>query len=272
LARRQVRRRLRTRSILIASLVSLLAFGALTAGVLSSPGWPTVQDYFFSPFHARESLPSIAKGFVKNVALFLLAEPLILILALAVALARQATSPWLVPVRILAVIYTDLLRGIPTILLVLLLGFGMPALGLQGVPNSFFFWALVSLVLSYGAYVAEVFRSGIESIHPSQFASADALGLSRAQTMRHVVVPQAVRRVIPPLLNDFVALQKDTALVSVLGVFEALNAASDYSNFNFNDTSIVVVAVFFIVLTIPLARFTDWLQRRIADRERAGAR
>lgn len=257
---------------MIASAATAVVFGLLIVGIVSSPGWESVKEYFFSPFHAREALPQIAKGFLKNVALFLLAEPLILILALAVALARQARSPWLVPVRLVAVIYTDLFRGIPTILLVLLLAFGMPALQLQGVPNSLFFWALVALVLSYGAYVAEVFRSGIESIHPSQLASAQSLGLSRAQTMRHVVVPQAVRRVVPPLLNDFVSLQKDTALLLVLGIFDAVNAASDYASFNFNDTSIVVVAAMFVALTIPLARTTDWLQKRVADRERAGVR
>jgi polar amino acid transport system permease protein len=270
LARRQIRRRLRARSILIASLATGVVLVALAVGIASSPGWPTVREYFFSGYHARESFPSIARGFLKNVALFLLAEPLILVLALALALARQARSPWLVPVRLLAVAYTDLFRGIPTILLVLLLGFGMPALGLQGVPNSLFFWALVALVLSYGAYVAEVIRSGIESIHPSQVASAQALGLTRAQTMRHVVVPQALRRVVPPLLNDFVSLQKDTALILVVGIFDAVNAAQDYSSYNFNYTSIVVVAAFFVLLTIPLARFTDWLQRRVAERERAG--
>lgn len=270
LTRREIRRRLRARSILIASLATGVVLVALAVGVASSPGWPTVREYFFSGYHARESFPSIAQGFLKNVALFLLAEPLILLLALALALARQARSPWLVPVRLLAVAYTDLFRGIPTILLVLLLGFGMPALGLQGMPNSLFFWALVALVLSYGAYVAEVIRSGIDSIHPSQVASAQALGLTRAQTMRYVVVPQALRRVVPPLLNDFVSLQKDTALILVVGIFDAVNAAQDYSSYNFNYTSIVVVAGFFVLLTIPLARFTDWLQRRVAERERAG--
>jgi polar amino acid transport system permease protein len=140
------------------------------------------------------------------------------------------------------------------------------------MPIDPFFWALVALVMSYSAYVAEVFRSGIESIHPSQWTSAAALGLSRFQAMRHVVVPQAVRRVIPPLLNDFASLQKDTALVSSIGLFDALFAARDYGNFNFNYTPLVVVACFFIVLTVPLARFTDWLGARLADRERAGAR
>ena len=261
---------MRSRSTLIASVVTIVVFGALVLATVTSPGWPTVKEYFFSPYHARAALPAIMRGFVKNIALFLLAEPVILVLGLAVALARQARSAWLVPIRLIAVIYTDLFRGIPTILLVLLLGFGMPALQLQGVPNSLFFWALVALVLSYGAYVAEVFRSGIESIHPSQIASAQSLGLSRGQTMRYVVVPQAVRRVVPPLLNDFVSLQKDTALVAVLGLLDAVNQAQDYSNFNFNDTPLVVVSFFFVCLTIPLARMTDRLQRRRAERERAG--
>jgi polar amino acid transport system permease protein len=159
---------------------------------------------------------------------------------------------------------------VPTILLVLLLGFGVPSLQLQGLPTDPLIWAGVALVLSYGAYVAEVFRSGIDSIHPSQVSSAVALGLSRPQSLRFVVVPQATRRVVPPLLNDFISLQKDTALVSVVGVFEAVFRARDYSLFNFNYTPFVVVACFFIVLTVPLARFTDWLGRRWMERERAG--
>ena len=167
--------------------------------------------------------------------------------------------------------YTDLFRGVPTILLVVLLAFGMPALRLQGIPDSALFWAGVALVLSYGAYVAEVFRSGIDSIHPSQVSSAAALGLSRGQTMRFVVVPQAIRRVVPPLLNDFVSLQKDTALVAAAGVFDAVFAARDYGNFNFNYTPLVLVGGFFVVMTVPLARATDWLQRRWMERERAGA-
>ena len=272
LERRRVSRRLARRSALIATCAVVVFFAALVAAVVLSPGWPNVQATFFDPEHARAALPAIWKGFWINVKLFLMAEPLILVLGLAVALARSARSPWLVPIRLVAVGYTDLFRGIPTILLVYLLVFGMPALGLQGVPNSIFFWALVALVLSYGAYVAEVFRSGIDSIHPSQIASAEALGLSRGQALRHVVVPQAVRRVIPPLLNDFVSLQKDTALVSSVALFDAVFSARDYANYNFNFTPYVVVACFFILLTIPLARFTDWLQRRMAERERAGAR
>ena len=269
--RRALRRRLGTRSVLVATIVTVVVFGVLVAGILASPGWPSVKALFFSGEHARASFEGIKHGFVINLKLFLVCEPIILVLALLIALARNTRSPWLVPTRIVAVAYTDVVRGIPTILLVVLFAFGFPALKLQGIPNSPLFWSGVALVVSYSAYVAEVFRAGIDSIHPSQVQSASALGLSRAQAMRFVVVPQAVRRVVPPLLNDFVSLQKDTALVSSIGLFDALFNARDYGNYNFNYTPLVVVAVFFVVCTVPLARLCDWLQRRWMERERAGA-
>jgi polar amino acid transport system permease protein len=271
LARRSLRRRQRLRTTLLATVVTVVVFGAVIVGILVSPGWPTVHETFFNGHHAHESFHAILKGFWINVKLFLICEPCILVAGLAIALGRNARSPWLTPLRLVAVGYTDVIRGVPTILLVVLLAFGMPALRLQGVPNSALLWAGVALVVSYSAYVAEVFRAGIDTIHPSQVNSAAALGLSRAQTMRHVVVPQAVRRVVPPLLNDFVSLQKDTALVSSVGVFDAVFSARDYGNFNFNYTPLVVVAGFFVVCTVPLARLCDWLQRRWLERERAGA-
>jgi polar amino acid transport system permease protein len=271
--REAVRRSLRRRSLLVSTVATVLVLGGLVLATVTSPGWPSVKATFFSWPDAKASFPSIWHAFwTYNVKLFLIGEVLILGLALLVAIVRQSRAPALLPLRIIAVVYTDLFRGIPTILLVFMLAFGMPALDLQGVPNSLFFWGLVALVLSYGAYVAEVIRAGIESIHPSQIASADALGLSRTQAMRYVVVPQGVRRVIPPLLNDFISLQKDTALVGAAGLFDALFAARDYANFQFNFTPYVVVAGYFIVLTIPLARFTDHLQRRAMERERQGAR
>lgn len=271
--REAVRRSLRRRSLLVSTVTTVVFFVVVVVGTVTSPGWQTVKATFFSWPDARASFPSIWHAFwTYNVKLFLIGEVLILILALAVAVLRQSRSPVLLPLRIIAVIYTDLFRGIPTILLVFMLAFGMPALNLQGVTNSLFFWGLVALVLSYGAYVAEVIRAGIESVHPSQIASADALGLSRVQAMRYVVVPQGIRRVIPPLLNDFVSLQKDTALVGAAGVFDALFAARDYANYQFNFTPYVVVAGYFVVLTIPLARFTDHLQHRAMERERQGAR
>ncbi|HWU23478.1 MAG TPA: amino acid ABC transporter permease [Nocardioides sp.] len=271
LARRRTRLRQRRHRIVVATLTTVVVLGlALTALVLS-PGWATVRATFLDAHHARAALPSIVKGFWLNVRMFLIAEPLILVAGLALALARQSRSAWLVPLRGLAVVYTDVVRGVPTLLLVYLFVFGIPALELSGVTNSIFFWATLALVVSYSAYVAEVFRSGIESVHPSQLASAEALALTRAQTMRHVVVPQAVRRVVPPLLNDFVSLQKDTALVASVSLFDALFSASDYANYNFNYTPFVVVAFFFVAMTVPLARLCDALARRLARRERAGA-
>ena len=254
-----------------ATAVTVVALGLAGWAVTLTPGWDRFQETFLSWEDAKESFPGIRHGFWLNVKLFLVCEVCILVLGLAVALARQARSAWLAPLRVVAVIYTDVFRGVPTILLVLVMALGVPALNLQGLTNDPYIWAGVALVLSYGAYVAEVFRSGIDSIHPSQVNSASALGLSRAQAMRFVVVPQAVRRVVPPLLNDFVSLQKDTALVSVAGVFDAMFQARDYGSYHFNYTSYVVVGLFFIVLTVPLARFCDWLQRRWMERERAGA-
>ena len=256
----------------MATLATVVVLGLLAVVILTSPGWARVQETFFSWEDAKASFPEVIRAFGKNVLLFLLAEPLILVLGALVAVVRSTTAAALFPLRLLATFYTDLFRGVPTLLVVILAGFGIPALQLQGVTNDTFWLGLGALVLSYGAYVAEVFRAGIDSIHPSQVASADALGLSHGQAMRYVVLPQATRRVIPPLLNDFISLQKDTALLSSIFVFEALFAAQDYAAYNFNYTPIVVVAVLFVGLTIPLARFTDWMGRRMMRRERAGAR
>jgi polar amino acid transport system permease protein len=267
-----VRRRLRRRSATVATLATVAVLGLLAVVILTSPGWALVRETFFSWEDAKASFPEVIRAFGKNVLLFLLAEPLILVLGALVAVVRSTTAAALFPLRLLATFYTDLFRGVPTLLVVILAGFGIPALQLQGVTNDTFWLGLGALVLSYGAYVAEVFRSGIDSIHPSQVASADALGLSHGQAMRYVVLPQATRRVIPPLLNDFISLQKDTALLSSIFVFEALFAAQDYAAYNFNYTPIVVVAVLFVGLTIPLARFTDWMGRRMMRRERATAR
>jgi polar amino acid transport system permease protein len=272
LEREAVRRRLRLRSALVATVATVVLLGAALVAIISAPGWPRVQETFFSWSDAKASVPAIFRAFWTNVAMFLVAEPLILLVGVLVAVVRGTTAPSLFPVRAVATAYTDLFRGIPTLLVVYLVGFGVPALRLQGVTTSLFWLGVAALVLSYGAYVAEVFRAGIESIHPSQVASADSLGLSHGQAMRYVVLPQAVRRVVPPLLNDFVSLQKDTALVSVIGLGEALRAANVYASFNFNYTPYLVAAVFFVAITVPLARFTDWLGRRYARRERAGAR
>ncbi len=259
---------MRRNRLLIAAAATSLLLVAFVAGALASPGWERFQQTFLDPGHAKDVFPLIRDAFWVNVKMFLIAEVFILLVGAVVAITRSSTSPWLLPLRLLATLYTDVFRGLPTLLVVFVCAFGIPALALQGVTTDLFALATFALVLSYGAYVAEVFRAGIESIHPSQIASAQALALSRPQIMRTVVLPQAVRRVVPPLLNDFISLQKDTALVASVGVVEALRAATNYGNYNFNYTGLTVAACFFVALTIPLARFTDWLGRRAARRER----
>jgi polar amino acid transport system permease protein len=204
------------------------------------------------------------------VKIFLIAEAFILVFALLLAVLRSLPGPAFFPLRVLAIVYADFFRGVPTILVIALLGFGAPALAV-GVPTSVTFWGIVSLVLVYTAYVSEVYRAGIESVHPSQDAAARSLGLSHAQSLRHVVLPQAVRRVIPPLLNDFIGLQKDTALVGTLGAIEAFNQSQIDASATFNFTPYLAAAVLFVAITIPLARFTDWLVARDRRRQLAGA-
>jgi polar amino acid transport system permease protein len=261
-ARREVIARKRRRDITVATVSTVIFFVVLGVVVVTSPGWPAVRETFFNPVDAERVWPELVDAFKITLLLFLTAEPAILILGLGIAVLRGVTAPILTPLRLVATLYTDIVRGIPTILLILLFGFGIPALNLQGVPDSELFWGWMALVVSYSAYVAEVFRAGLESVHPSQVAAARALGLNRMQGLRYVVLPQAVRRVIPPLLNDFISLQKDTALVSVLGVVEILNAAQIDASFWFNYTSFVLAAAFFIAITVPLARYADWMAAR----------
>jgi polar amino acid transport system permease protein len=238
--------------------------------VVNAAGWPDVKQAFFDPDIFRESFPDIARAFLINVRIFLIAEVFILVFALVIALLRGLTGPVFFPLRALATIYSDFFRGIPTILLVYILGFGITALQLPGVPVSPLFWGTVALVLVYSAYVSEVYRAGIESVHPSQEAAARSLGLSRFAAMRHVVLPQAVRRVVPPLLNDFIGLQKDTALVALLGVVEAFRLFQIAVAGSFHYTPYICTAILFLLITIPLTRFTDWLVARDRRRQLAG--
>jgi polar amino acid transport system permease protein len=257
------------RGVVIAVVSTVVFFTALILVVMNSPGWPEVKQSFFNPEVFRESFPEIARRFLINVQAFLLAEVFILVFALFLAVLRSLPGPVFFPIRALAVVYTDLFRGIPTILVIYILGFGAPALQLQGVPDSPFFWGVVALVLVYSAYVAEVYRAGIESVHPSQVASARSLGLTRWKALRFVVLPQAVRRVIPPLLNDFIGLQKDSALLALVGVLEAFRRSQVDTAGSFNFTPYVATALLFVVITIPLARFTDWLVARERGRREA---
>jgi polar amino acid transport system permease protein len=250
------------RSTLIAAVSTVVFFGVLVLIVVNSPGWPEVRESFFNREVFAESFPEIARRLLVNIRMFLIAEVFILVFGLAIALLRSLPGPVFFPLRLMATAYTDFFRGVPTILVIYLFGFGIPALGLAGVPTSEFFWGVAALVVVYSAYVAEVYRAGIESVHPSQEAAARSLGLSRAKALRFVVVPQAVRRVIPPLLNDFIGLQKDTALVALLGPVEAFRQSQIDVAASFNYTPYLATALLFVALTIPMARFTDWLTAR----------
>jgi polar amino acid transport system permease protein len=258
------------RAVLIALASTAIFFTVLVIAIVNSPGWTEVKQQFLNRDQFRESFPAIARAFLVNVRLFLTAEVFILVFALVLAILRSLPGPVFFPLRALAVIYTDLFRGIPTILVIYALGLGAPALQIQSVPKSPFVWAVVALVLVYSAYVAEVYRAGIESVHPSQTAAARSLGLSRWKSLRFVVLPQAIRRVLPPLLNDFIGLQKDTALVASIGVVESFRQAQIESSSTFNYTPFLATALLFVAITIPLARFTDWLIARDRRRREVG--
>lgn len=270
-ARLALSRRAARRNALV-GMASLIGFVIVVSVLVSrTPGWPVVQETFFNGEEFTSTLPGLLEAFLLNVRIFLIAEPLILVFSLVISLVRTLRAPVFLPLRVLATVYVDVFRGVPTILVIFLLGFGVPALRLQGVPTDPVFWGTAALVLSYSAYVAEVFRAGIGSVHPSQRMAARSLGLSVGQTNRYVVLPQAIRNVVPPLLNDFISLQKDTALVAVLGPIEVLRQAQIDASSTFNYTPYVAAALIFIALTIPMTRFADWLQARMSRRQRAEA-
>jgi polar amino acid transport system permease protein len=256
------RRRRTVRSGVIAAVSTVVLVGLLVVGIGSTPGWPRVRETFFNVERGWEALPVVAQGLWLNVRVMLVCAVLIVVLGLTLAILRTLRGPIFFPLRIFAAAYTDVFRGLPLLLVIFLLGFGVPALQLRGLPNQAVIWGGAALVLTYSSYVAEVFRAGIESIHPSQRAAARSLGLSHRQTLRFVVLPQAVRRVLPPLLNDFVSLQKDSGLIAVLGVIDAIRAAQLETAEDFNFTPYVVAGILFVALTIPLTRLTDWVARR----------
>jgi polar amino acid transport system permease protein len=260
------------RSTLIAFLSTLVFLGGVVYVVVNSPNWPAVQKSFFNGKVFVDSFPFVVRAFWINVQLFVISEILILSLGLLVAVLRSVPGPVLFPVRLLTTVYVDVFRALPGVLIIYILGFGIPGLAIPGVPVDPFFYAVVALTLIYSAYVSEVYRAGIDSVHPSQEAAARSLGLSRFQTMRHVILPQAVRRVVPPLLNDFIGLQKDTVLVSYIGVVEIFRQSQIKQAGNFNFTPYLVTALVFLVFTIPLARLTDYLVDRDRRRASAGAR
>jgi len=251
------------RSAVTAALSTLVLLAVLIGAVTSSPGWPRVHETFFNWDKAKDSFPAVAAGLWLNIRVMLICAVIVVVLGLALAILRTLRGPVFFPLRMFAAAYTDLFRGLPLILVLLLLGFGVPALSLGGVSfQPVVVYGGAALVLTYSAYVAEVFRAGIESVHPSQRAAARSLGLSNAQALRYVVLPQAVRRVLPPLLNDFVSLQKDSGLISILGVIDAIRAAQISTASDFNYTPYIVAGFLFVCLTIPLTRLTDWVARR----------
>ncbi|WP_340296069.1 ABC transporter permease subunit, partial [Aquipuribacter hungaricus] len=271
LRRREERTRRARRSTLTA-LVSTLAFAVLLwVGVTSAPGWPRVQAAFLDPQVAASSLPGILRGLWLNVRVLAVAAVLTLVLGMLVAVVRTLRGPVWLPLRLLATGYVDLFRGVPLIVLLYIVGFGVPALRFTDGRISSVVLGTTAIVLTYSAYVSEVFRAGIETVHPSQRLGARSLGLSYAQSMRLVVLPQAVRRVMPPLLNDFVAMQKDVGLISLLGAVDAVRAAQIAQLDGFNFTPYVVVALLFVLLSVPTARLADWVSIRATRREQAGA-
>ena len=268
------------RAAAVSTASTVVVLGALVAVFLLAPGSAQVRHTFFNPAdmwqaflgNPKKGYYSVGAAIWLNIRMFLAAEVLILIAALVIALVRLSTSPVAFPFRVLSMIYVDFFRGVPLLLVILAIGFGVPALRLPLVSTqSAAVYGVAALVLSYSAYVSEVYRAGLNSVHQSQVAAARSLGLSQATALRHVILPQAVRNVIPPLLNDFISLQKDTALVGVLGAIEANEAAQIYSSTVFNYSSYAVAAVLFLLLTIPLARFTDRVIARDRRRRLAGS-
>jgi polar amino acid transport system permease protein len=273
--RAEARRRRDRRGFAIAAVSSVVVLGGLAALVLTSSGWPAVRETFFDATVFKDSFPEVAEGFWLDIRVFIVVEVAVLILGLLVALVRTSKAPAMFPLRLIAVLYTDIFRGIPTILLVYLVGFGIPALAqadpdgsgstLSWLPTEPVVLGAIALTLSYGAYVAEVYRAGLRSVHPGQRQAALAVGLTERQAMRHVVIPQAVRNVGPPLLNDFIALQKDVALIAIIGVTgEAFRIAQIQASTDFNYTPLLCAALLYLAVTIPLARLLDrWDRGRV---------
>jgi polar amino acid transport system permease protein len=247
---------------LLAAISTVVVLGLATWAIVSSSAWPRVRDQFFNTHDFAKSWPKVLGGFWLDLKMFAVAEVLILVFSLLLAVLRSLKGPGFFPLRFLSTVYIDLFRGAPLYLVIILLGFGVPALQLSGVPNGVFFWGVMATTLSYSAYTAEVYRSGIDSVHSSQRAAARSLGLTQWQAMRYAVLPQAIRNVVPALLNGLVSLQKDVALVGVLGVRDAVKEADVYKARTFNYTPFVAATILFLLVSIPLARFTDWYTNR----------
>jgi polar amino acid transport system permease protein len=260
--RAAAKRRRARRGLAISAVSTIVVFGALTALIVTAPGWHEVKSVFFSWSDFKDAFPDLLKGFWLDIKLFVIVEACVLVLGLVIAVVRSTRTPALFPLRLVSTVFTDVMRGVPVVLLVYTIGFGVPTLALQGLPTDPLVLGGAALALAYSGYVAEVYRSGIDSVHPSQMAGALALGLTRVQALRFVILPQAIRRVVPPLLNDFIALQKDVALVSFLGPIEAFRVGQIEASQNFIFTPITGAALLYLCVTIPMTRWVDYLQAR----------
>ena len=252
----------RLKSLLIAAASTVCVIAALVFLVPMTPGWEKVQKSFFNGVVLSKTFPKLLDAFTVNVMIFAWSAPAIAILGLLIALARDAKSPALFPLRIFGAAFTDVFRGVPVILTVYLIGFGIPGLGLPRPWNSPFIWGSLALVLTYSAYVAEIFRAGIDSVHPSQRSAALSLGLSERQVMRDVILPQAVRNVVPSQMNMLIALQKDVSLLSFIGPVEIFRQAGVFKSLFANFTPYVGAAIIFLIVTIPATRYADYLMAR----------
>ncbi|GAA0575503.1 amino acid ABC transporter permease [Paractinoplanes ferrugineus] len=269
LGRTAFRKRQAVRSVLVAALSTAVLGTLLGVAVTSAPGWDRVKQSFFDFHNAKEFFPQILEGLWLNLRMLVFCAIAALALGLLIAVLRTLRGPVFFPVRAIATLYTYSFRGLPLIIVIYLFAFGVPGLRLQGTPSVTVLGG-AAIVITYGAYLAEVFRAGIESVHPSQIAAARSLGLTYRQSMRHVVLPQAVRRVAPPLLNDTVALQKDVGLISLAGPIDAIRAAQIGVAQNANFTPYVIAGVLFVLLALPLIGVTDWVTLRAARRQNAG--
>ncbi|SMQ15532.1 amino acid ABC transporter membrane protein, PAAT family [Streptomyces sp. Ag82_O1-12] len=270
LDRERYKRARARRATAIGALSTLVTAVVLYLVVVNAPGWPRTKETFFDWGYAREAFPKVLEGLWLNVRLLLICGAAVLVLGMLIAVARTLRGPVFFPLRFLAAAYTDFFRGLPLIINLMIVVLGVPALRLQGVTVDPVLLGGTALTLTYSAYVAEVFRAGIESVHPSQRAAARSLGLNNRQALRYVVLPQAVRRQVPPLLNDLVSLQKDTGLVSIGGAVDAVRAADIIVGRSLNYTPYIVAGLVFVALTIPMTRFTDWVTARMDRRQAHG--
>lgn len=269
LDRRAYRRRRSQRSVLVA-VASTVVFAAIVwLTVIRTPGWAAVQESFFNPQIAIESLPKVWDGFLLNLQVLGLSVITVSVVALTVAVLRTLRGPVFFPLRVLAAGYTDLFRGFPFIIVLYLVGFGIPTVVGERIEPVIL--AVLAVTLTYSAYVAEVIRAGIEAVHPSQRLAARALGLGHLQTLRHVVLPQALRKMTPPLMNDFISMQKDVGLISILGAVDAIAAARSEVSLTYNFTPYVVAGILFVLLAIPTIRVADWYTAKLQRREQAGS-